>query len=175
MNTGNRRRSRAQQPPPLESEPISPEDGWEPASITELDPKDDLDFDDVEKLMAEKIAAAIAELPVPKDGIDLETATQLFEKKLAAAFKSTGGPRRGPTPTADWCFNIIGIAYVFRKDNGHCAGTGTLAELCEAETGYLPNDDQIRKVFKELGAEHLLGKNVKAASAGRVSRRRSRA
>jgi len=184
MGKNSRRRNRAQRPSTSnvrsrpgrqpktqglpQGERTSLDDDWIDASITELDPKDDFDLDVVKQLIAEKIAAAIAELPTP---VDLEAVKQLS----VAVSKSEMTAPRGPAPTDDWYWVIIGEAYIFEKEHGYCAGTGKLSELCGAKTktGYSPDPDQITKLFRRNFFGHKIGKDPKPASAGRVSRRRS--
>jgi hypothetical protein len=82
-----------------------------------------------EQLIAEQVAAAIAELPAAKDGIDLEAVKQLIDEKLAAAAKVS--QRRKPGPKADWRFVAAGEAYMFRREHGRMPSFKELAARCD--------------------------------------------
>src|SRR6516165_7049704 len=86
------------------------------------------------ELIAEKITAAIAELPAPKDGIDVEAVKQLIDEKFAAAAKTSPQQRRKPGT----------------KKHGAFPSSGTLGELCEAEMGYMPDPSAINKLLRDL-------------------------
>jgi hypothetical protein len=143
MNTGNRRRNKAQQPPPPESEQISSEDGWIDGSITELDPKNDFDLDDVKQL----IAAAKAELS--KDRTNLEVVQQLINEALSASPQTSH--RRKPGPKANWRFVAAGEAYNFRREHGRMPSFKELADRCEDKLDQPLNETNTYKLLTHLG------------------------
>jgi hypothetical protein len=110
-----------------------------------------------EQLIAEQVAAAIAELPAPKDGIDSEAVKQLIDEKLAAAAKESQQRKRGPK--THWRLKAAGAACDFYEEHGRYPSAEELSDRCKDKLkGLLPkgrvlDDGSIYQLLRYLGAE----------------------
>jgi hypothetical protein len=58
--------------------------------------------------------------------------------------------KRGPKRNQGWKLVVAGQAYNFRQKHGAIPAAGKLAELCQAETDYLPDVSAINKLIRNL-------------------------
>jgi len=58
--------------------------------------------------------------------------------------------KRGPKKNQGWKLVVAGHAYNFRQTHGAIPAAGKLAELCDPETGYLPDVSAINKLIRDL-------------------------
>jgi hypothetical protein len=113
---------------------------------------------DTEQLIAERIAAAIAELPAPKDGIDLEVVQQLINKALSASPKTSH--RRKTGPKVRWRMFAAKAACDFYLKHGRDPTAKELIESCQNEIvergllkkGKVLDDGSVYELLRFIGA-----------------------
>jgi hypothetical protein len=110
-----------------------------------------------EQLIAERIAAAIAELPLPKDGIDLETVNRLIGEALSAPTKISQQRKRGPK--AGWRRIAAGEICRFYEKHNRYPTAEQVDDLCRDKLkdllpkGRVLDDGSIYQLLRYLGAE----------------------